>query len=113
MNSLKTKRIASDIARNVSDILANEARDKLLKTITITGCEVSKDLGFCKVYFTALSDLPKEELTKELNEAAPFVRGQISAKMTLRHTPEIRFIYDTSIAYGEKIEKIIQGLNEQ
>ena len=54
MPSHKVERIASDISRNISDILMNEANDELLKTITVTGCEVTNDLSFCKVYFLHL-----------------------------------------------------------
>lgn len=111
MASHKIERIASDIARNISDILANEANDSLLKTITITSCKVTNDLSFCKVYFTSLSDLDKKTLEKELNEASSYIRGEISKRVDIRHTPEIRFIFDESIEYGKKIEDIISSLN--
>ena len=94
MASHKIERIASDIARNISDILANEANDSLLKTITITSCKVTNDLSFCKVYFTSLSDLDRKTLEKELNEASSYIRGKVSERVDIRHTPEIKFIYD-------------------
>ena len=111
MASHKIERIASDIARNISDILANEANDSLLKTITITSCKVTNDLSFCKVYFTSLSDLDRKTLEKELNEASPYIRGKVSERVDIRHTPEIKFIYDESIEYGKKIDDIISSLN--
>lgn len=111
MPSHKKERIASSISRNISDILMNEANDELLKTVTITGCEVTSDLSFCKVYFTSLSELTKEEIEREMNEAAPFIRGKVSERVDIRHTPEIRFIYDKSIEYGQKIEDIIKNLD--
>ncbi len=111
MASHKIDRIASDISRNISDILANEANDELLKTVTITGCSVTNDLSFCKVYFTSFSNLEKKDLEKELNEAAPFIRGKVSERVDIRHTPEIKFYYDESIEYGKKIEDIIKSLN--
>lgn len=110
MPSHKIERIASEISRNISEIIATEARDELLKTITITGCTVTNDLSYCKVYFTSLKDMPKKDLEKEVNEAASFIRGRVSERVELRHTPELKFIYDESIAYGEKIEKIIEKL---
>lgn len=113
MPKYKIKRIASDIAKNISDIIANETSDELLKTITITGCNVTNDLSFCKVYFTSLSNLDQNTLEKELNEASSFIRGKLSERVELRHTPSIKFIYDESIAYGEKIDKIIESLNTE
>lgn len=111
MASHKIERIASDIARNISDILANEANDSLLKTITITSCKVTNDLSFCKVYFTSLSDLDRKTLERELNEASSYIRGKVSERVDIRHTPEIKFIYDESIEYGKKIDDIISSLN--
>ena len=111
MSNHKIDRMASDISRNISDILANEANDELLKTVTITGCSVTNDLSFCKVYFTSFSNLEKKDLEKELNEAAPFIRGKVSERVDIRHTPEIKFYYDESIEYGKKIEDIIKSLN--
>lgn len=113
MAGFKTKRIASELVEIISNILANEANDDLLKTVTITGCEVTNDLSFAKVYFTSLSNLTKEELEKELKEASRYVRGEVSKRIDLRHTPEIRFIYDDSIAYGKKIENIIKEIHEE
>lgn len=110
MPNYKIERIASDISKYISDILLNEARDGILKTVTITSCKVTNDLSFCKVYFTSLLDMDKKSLEKELNEAAPFVRGRLSEKIDIRHTPEIKFIYDESIEYGKKIENIINSI---
>lgn len=111
MPSHKIARISSDISRNISDILMNEANDELLKTVTVTGCEVTNDLSFCKVYFTSLSDMSKKDIERELNEAAPYIRGKVSERVEIRHTPQIRFVYDESIEYGKKIEDIIKNLD--
>ncbi|MEG1288061.1 MAG: 30S ribosome-binding factor RbfA, partial [Bacilli bacterium] len=100
MSTHKIERISSDISKNISNIIANEASDTLLKTITITGCVVTKDLSFAKVYFTSLSDLTKEEITKEVNEASRYIRGKLSECVDIRHTPALKFIYDESVAYG-------------
>lgn len=112
MTSFKTAKIASDMVRVISNILYEEARDELLKTITITGCKVSRDLSYAKVYFTSLSNLSKKDLERELNEAAPFIRGKVSEKLDLRHTPEITFVFDESIEYANRIEEKIKEIHE-
>jgi len=113
MPSHKIARIASDISRNISEIIANDSRDTLLKTITITGCNVASDLSSAKIYFTSLSDLAKEELEKEMAEAAPYIRSELSQRVDIRHTPALRFIYDESIEYGNRIEKIIESIHKE
>ncbi len=113
MPSHKIAKISADLSRVISEILFDEARDELLKTITITGCKVSRDLSYAKVYFTSMSSLDKKALVKEVNEAAPFIRGKVSAKIDLRHTPILEFVYDDSIEYGNRIEHIIKEINEE
>ena len=112
MPKYKIDRIASDIQKYIGDIIISEARDEILKSITITGCKVTNDLSYCKVYFTSLLEMSKKDLEKELNEAAPFIRGRLSEKIDIRHTPTLQFVYDESIAYGEKIENIIKNLGD-
>lgn len=112
MANYKIQRLAADISQEISNIIANEANDSLLKTITITGCEVTNDLSFAKVYFTSLSNLPAFQLEKELKEAASYVRGELSKRIEMRHTPQLRFIFDKSIEYGNKIEKILEEIHD-
>lgn len=112
MKSLKSKKISSSIAKEISSILLEEARDELLKTITITGCEVSNDLSYAKIYFTSISNLDKKQLEKELDEASFFLRKELASRIELRHTPELKFIYDESVEYGSNIEKILKEIKK-
>ena len=111
MSSHKIDRINAEVSRAISEILAMEAKDELLKTITITGADVTNDLSYAKIYFTALSDKEVAELEKEMNDASRFIRGRLSEKIDLRYTPELKFFYDKSIEYGKKIENIIKNLD--
>ncbi len=113
MSSVNCKRIASEMVRVISEIIMEEARDSLLKTITITGCEVAADLSFAKVYFTSLRDMDHKDLEHEMEEASSFLRGQLSERMELRNTPKLKFLYDESIQYGEKIERILKEIKEE
>jgi len=109
MSKLKGERAGSEIQRELSMILLEDARDEDFKRITITACEVSNDLSYAKVYFTTFDDRAKVE--KDLNNAAGFFRSILSQRLVMRHTPELKFIFDESIEYGQKIERIIKELN--
>lgn len=114
MNAIKLKKLGSQIANELSSICAIEAHDSLLKKINITGCEVTNDLSFAKVFFTVLLDSDKEELEKELNDdTAGYLRTKIASRLNLRHTPKIIFKYDESVAYGSRIEKLIKEIHEK
>jgi ribosome-binding factor A len=114
MNQIKLKRIGSEIAQELSKICATEAHDELLKTITITGTEVTNDLGLCKVFFTSTLDKDHKLIEKDLNdETSSYLRSLIASRIEIRHTPKIRFVYDNSVAYGNKIEKLIEEIHEK
>lgn len=113
MNQIKLKRIGSQIVKEISDILNNEARDRLMHTITITGCDVSSDLSYAKVYFTCALDIDKKTIEKELAEASGYVRHELSERIEIRHTPKLVFKFDESIEYGNKIEDIIEEIHEK
>lgn len=114
MNQIKLKRIGSQIAQELSNICAKEAHDSLLKTITITGVDVTNDLGLAKVYFTSLLNEDHKTLEKQLNDdTAGYLRTQIADRIEIRHTPKIRFQYDNSIAYGNNIDRLINEIHEK
>lgn len=113
MASLKSKKVGSEMIKVISEIIANESRDNLLKTVTITACDVANDMSFAKVYFTSISELSNEQMEKEMNEAASFIRTEIASKMELRITPKLKFVYDESIEYGNRIESILKEIQEE
>ena len=109
--NLKGERVASDMQRELGNILLLEAKDEDFKHVTITDCDVTNDLSFAKIYFTTTDD--REKVEKDLNNAAGFFRSLLAERLQIRHTPELRFIFDASIEYGRKIEKIIEKLHEE
>ena len=74
--------------------------------------DTTNDLSHAKVYFTVLDEEKKKTTLEALNGAASFIRGKLSERVEIRHTPELKFIYDDSIEYGERIEKIIDKIHE-
>lgn len=110
--SVKIERLNNNFQEVISEILHEEVKDPNLKFVTVTGCEITNDLSFCKVYFTTLSD-DRDEVLKSLKSASSFIRGEISKRIEIRHTPEIRFVFDESIEYGNKIEKILNDINNK
>ena len=113
MSSIKIERLNHTIQQEISMILQTEVKDEHIKFVTITGVDTTNDLSFSKVYYTVL-DQDKKNITQEsLEKAQSFIRTCLAERINIRHTPELKFIYDTSIAYGEHIEEIIEKINEK
>lgn len=110
-NNVKIERLNHAFQEEISMILMREIKDENIKFVTITGVETTSDLSFAKVYFTVLNEEKRKDTIVALNKASSFIRGKLSERVEIRHTPELKFIYDTSIAYGQRIEKIIEKIN--
>ena len=113
MSSIKIERLNHTIQQEISIILQTEVRDEHIKFVTITGVDTTSDLSFSKVYYTVLDKDKLESIKEVLEKASPFIRTKLAEKIEVRHTPELKFIYDTSIDYGEHIERIIKEINEK
>ncbi len=107
---LKGERVASEIQRELSDILLTETRDKDLQKVTITYVKATDDLSFAKIYFTTLDD-NRDKVLKDINNASGFFRTLLADRLDIRHIPDLKFVYDESIEYAKKMEKIIDELN--
>ena len=113
MASIKIERLNHTYQEAISTILMKEVKDQDIKFVTITGVEVTSDLSFAKVYYTVLDQERKESTKIALEKASPFIRTKLAESVEVRHTPELRFIYDKSIAYGEHIDKLIEEIKEK
>ena len=111
--SIKIERLNDEFQKEISYILMTEVKDQNVKFVTITDVDITSDLSYAKVYFTVLKDEYLDVTLKALNKASSFIRGKLSQKINIRHTPEIKFIFDESVKYGEKIEKIIEEINKE
>ena len=113
MNSIKLSRYNSLFVKEISSIIQNEVKDNDIKFVTITDCEITSDLSFAKVYYTVLDETKKNDTRKALDKAKGFIRGEISKRVDIRHTPELRFIFDESSEYGSKIDRLIKEIHDK
>ena len=113
MSSIKIERLNHAIQEEISMILMREIKDKNIRFVTITGVDTTSDLSFAKVYYTAYQRENIKKIQESLEKAAPFIRTKLASRIEIRHTPELKFIYDTSIEYGENIDRIVEEIKEK
>ena len=110
MAKYRQERINDEFQKEMALVLREVKDPRVAKAfISVTAAEVTPDLKFAKVYYSALMD-DKKEVKRGLISSAGFIRGQIAKRMNLRITPEISFVEDNSIEYGAKISKILEGI---
>ena len=110
MAKYRQERINDEFQKEMALVLREVKDPRVAKAfISVTAAEVTPDLKFAKVYYSALMG-DKKEVKRGLISSAGFIRGQIAKRMNLRITPEISFVEDNSIEYGAKISKILEGI---
>ncbi len=113
-NSIKNTRINGEVQRELAGIIRSEIKDPRISPVTcVTAVEVATDLKTCKAWISVLGDEKAQADTIEgLKRAEGFIRRQLAQALNLRNTPEIRFILDTSVAYGISMSKLIDDVNK-
>jgi ribosome-binding factor A len=104
----RTRRVGEQIQRELAGLLHEELKDPRLGMISVSGVEVSRDLAHARVYISVLGgEEAVSETLKVLNKAAGFLRHQLGQRMRLRVIPQLRFLYDASLAEGARMDALI------
>ena len=107
----RTERVADYLQRELAGLIQHEVRDPRVGMVSITGVNVSRDLGHAKVYYTSLESDSSEqaaETTEALNRAAGFMRSALSRDSSMRSVPQLRFYFDSSVGRGRDLEDLIR-----
>jgi ribosome-binding factor A len=114
MSNVRIHRVAEQIKKEVSQLIQNELKDPRVGFITVTDVEVTGDLQEATIYISILgNESQKQDSLEGLKKAEGFIRREVGKRIRLRHTPEISFVFDGSIEYGNKIEKILSQINNE
>ena len=113
MSSYRPERVAEQIHKEISRLLMAGIKDPRVVPVTVTEVQMTRDLRLARIYFT-VSDEKLERRAAEtgLKSAAAFIRRQIGEVIGLRFVPELRFEYDTSVAYGQRIEDLLRQVKD-
>jgi ribosome-binding factor A len=106
----RSRRIAEQVQRELTDIIRLELKDPRVGLVTITDVEVTPDHGLARVFFTLLGDEAMiEETTRGLRNAAGFLRSQLARRFEMRSVPQLEFVYDASVERGARLSQLIDA----
>ena len=114
MASIREEKINTELKRELS-VLLREIKDPRIPIMTsVMKTEVTKDLKFAKIYVSVMgSEEEKKNALKGLKSASSFLRREISRRLNLRITPELNFVVDDSIEYGNHILDVINKISNE
>ena len=110
-----TKRNHPSDSQKLRDMVYPEERmgvDNVMSCmVTVADVEVSGDLQVVKVFVSILGDeRGKKNAINGLKKMEGYVRRNIGKRVSLRLTPDIRFVYDDSFERGQRVSSLLDEL---
>lgn len=99
-------RVADQIQRDLSELIARELKDPRVGMVTINAVEVTPDYAHAKVFFSLLIGDP-EEATEGLNAAAGFLRNGLFKRLHIHTVPTLHFIFDRTTERASDMNALI------
>lgn len=99
-------RVADQIQRDLSELIARELKDPRVGMVTINAVEVTPDYAHAKVFFSLLTGNP-EETTAGLNAAAGFLRNGLFKRLHIHTVPTLHFVFDRTTERAADMNALI------
>lgn len=107
----RSDRVASQIQKEMAELLGSHVKAPSLGMITISDVELSRDLAVAKIFVSFLGNrLEPKDCIKQLLAETPMLRRELGKRIRIRVLPEIRFVYDDSIERGMKMDALLDNL---
>ena len=110
--SQRQLRVGEMLRHAMADIFRKaDIRDPELVGVSVTVTQVrpSPDMRHALVYVEPLGGENAETIIGALNRNRAFLRGQLGHEITLKFTPELRFVEDKSFAEAARIDRILRS----
>ncbi|MDH4248678.1 MAG: 30S ribosome-binding factor RbfA [Deltaproteobacteria bacterium] len=110
----RREHLNEEIRHKLGLLLAREAGDPRLRTVTITDVTVAKDLSTARVTFSSYQQgADPDVLTQLLNKASGFFSHALARSLTSRKTPRLNFHYDKGFDYAQDIEQVFKKIRNE
>ena len=105
-------RVAEAVREEIAATLAGGVKDpRVTGLVTVTGVEMSRDLGHATVFVSVYgSDVEKAQTMEGLESVATGLRGRVGRALRLRIAPAIHFKADESFARSTRIESLLASI---
>lgn len=115
MANYRADAVGMAVKREVTEILQKKVRDPRVAGVTITDVQMLGDLSAAKVYYSILSDLASDNKKAQegLEKAKGTIKRELGKNLTMYKIPDLVFIKDESIEYGNKIDQMLRELEQK
>ena len=117
MRSLRGERLSAEYQKAVYEVISTKLKyktDRIRGIVSVTKADVSPDLKNAKIYISVLAkDAEEAKATfAAIKEHASTIRYELAHMMRSRTVPELHFLWDETMEYGDKIDQLIKQLHK-
>ncbi|MEW5886856.1 MAG: 30S ribosome-binding factor RbfA [Pseudomonadota bacterium] len=91
--SNRSFKVADQIQRDLSELIARELKDPRVGLVTLQAVELTPDYAHAKVYFSVLTG-DAQLASEALNQAAGFLRNGLFKRLHIHTVPTLHFVFD-------------------
>ncbi len=108
----KIDRLEEDMKYYLSSIISEKVKNPNINgIITITSVHVTKDMKYAKVYLSVFNAKSKSKVIDEIKKSKGYIKKELSYVLKARNIPELVFVEDDSMEYGNYMNEKIKSLN--
>lgn len=109
MPTSRMRRVDEALRAVIGSAIASELQDPRIGFVTVTSVETSPDLRHARLWVTVLGDQSeREETLAGLDAAHGRLQRMIARELRLKHTPELKVLYDDSVDRGMRVEELLE-----
>ena len=111
----RNDRLNGEFQKEIYEIISRKLKNPLVtEMFSILRVDSSRDLSYAKVYISVYSkdEAKRQQTFKAIEADAKKIRFELAKVIRARTVPELKFILDDSMEYGDKMEKLFKSINE-
>ena len=111
----RNDRLNGEFQKEIYQIISRRLKNPLVtEMFSILRVESSRDLSYTKVFVSVYSkdDAKKKATFDAIKGDAKKIRFELAKVIRARTVPELHFVLDDSMEYGDKMEKLFKSINQ-
>lgn len=106
-NSFHKQKFGDEILLVVSDYLKVKLGDPHLKWVSFTKVELSYDNSLANIFWDTFDPSKRGDIKLSLDKVESKTRHHLAQKLSVRHVPKLKFIYDSQYEAEKHIDDLL------
>ncbi|MBE5734564.1 MAG: 30S ribosome-binding factor RbfA [Clostridiales bacterium] len=111
----RNDRLNGEFQKEIYEIITRRLKNPLItEMFSVLKVDSSRDLSYAKVYISVYSKDEQKKIAtfNAISSDAKKIRYELAKVIRARTVPELHFVLDDSMEYGDKMDKLFKSINE-